>query len=51
LQRNLFGTATPAPAQVEAAEAYLRGSLAMLHGQPLAEILAGRPAFASHPEA
>jgi cytochrome b pre-mRNA-processing protein 3 len=50
LRRNLFGTVTPAPAQLAAAEAYLRRCLAALQDQPLAEILAGRPAFAGPPE-
>jgi cytochrome b pre-mRNA-processing protein 3 len=50
LRRNLFGTAAPAPGQLEAAEAYLRRCLARLRDQPLAEILAGRAVFADPPE-
>jgi cytochrome b pre-mRNA-processing protein 3 len=50
LRRNVFGTVSPAPAQVEAAEAYLRRCLTRLQDQPLAEILAGRPAFAGPSE-
>jgi cytochrome b pre-mRNA-processing protein 3 len=45
LRRNLFGTATPQPGQVEVAARYLRHALAALESQPLDQILAGRPHF------
>ena len=45
LRRNLFGTVSPDPQAVEAMAAYLARAEATLAGQPLAEILAGRPDF------
>ncbi len=45
LRRNLFGTVSPAPAQIEAMAGYLSRAEAALAGQELPEILAGRPDF------
>ncbi|HZT20692.1 MAG TPA: ubiquinol-cytochrome C chaperone family protein, partial [Dongiaceae bacterium] len=45
LKRNLFGTASPTPTQVEAMAGYLERAAAALAGQPVSEVLAGRPQF------
>ena len=45
LRRNLFGTVSPAPAQIEAMAGYLSRAEAALARQELPEILSGRPDF------
>jgi cytochrome b pre-mRNA-processing protein 3 len=45
LQRNLYGTVSPRPAEVGAMARYLAEADARLARQPLPEILAGRPDF------
>ena len=46
LSRNLYGTTTPAPAQVAAMARYLRRQSAALAAVPAAVLLAGEPGFA-----
>ena len=46
LRRNLFGTVSPAPAQIEAMAGYLSRAEAALAGQELPEILSGGPILA-----
>jgi len=46
LRRNLFGTAAPAPAQLEAAAFYLQRQAAALAALPVAAVLAGELPFA-----
>jgi cytochrome b pre-mRNA-processing protein 3 len=45
LRRNLFGTVSPDPRELEGMEAYLFVAGSTLAAQPLAEILAGCPNF------
>jgi cytochrome b pre-mRNA-processing protein 3 len=45
LTRNLFGTATPTDAQVDAMAGYLRDEAAHLGAQPTTELLAGAVTF------
>jgi cytochrome b pre-mRNA-processing protein 3 len=46
LRRNLFGTATPADAQIEAVARYVRRQVAALATQPVAGLMAGDVRFA-----
>ena len=45
LRRNLYGTVSPRPEELEAMSRYLAGADASLARQPVPEILAGRPEF------
>src|SRR5665213_661016 len=45
LTRNLFGTATPTDAQIDAMAGYLRDEIVHLGAQPAAELLAGTMTF------
>lgn len=46
LRRNLFGTASPAPAQLEAVARYLRRQVAALAAQPAARLMGADVPFA-----
>ena len=45
LRRNLYGTVSPRPKELEAMARYLAGADASLARQPVPDILAGRPEF------
>ena len=49
LARNLFGTVSPAPAQLAAMAHYVRDEAIRLDRQPLVELRAGRPVFGAPP--
>lgn len=49
LARNLFGTAPPKPARLEAMAGYVRREAARLHRQGAEELLAGRLSFGPPP--
>jgi cytochrome b pre-mRNA-processing protein 3 len=51
LQRNLFGTAPPTEAQLQAMACHVRGEAARLRGQAAPELLAGRISFGEPPRA
>jgi cytochrome b pre-mRNA-processing protein 3 len=49
LTRNLYGTVEPSREQLDAAAGYLLAAEALLQGQPLGELLAGRATFPPMP--
>src|SRR4029077_17345854 len=51
LARNLYGTAAPAPARLQAMAGYVRREAAGLSREDAAELLAGRLAFGAPPDA
>ncbi len=51
LRRNLYGTAAPSPAQLDAMAAYLRAGVAGLAGSPVGRLRRGEAAFAVPAEA
>jgi len=50
LERNLFGTVAPAPAQLTAMAGYLRREARRLEHLPAVDLLAGRPVFGGPPD-